>query len=135
MSHCRNSRIGAKLSILFLTPLLAHSQVVTPGDLDPSFGTGGTRFIQVPGYSADTSAVAVQADGKLVIAGTGWAGGGNYTIIVTRLLPDGSTDSAFGSGGLAQIAPPQGTAPSVKSVGVDGSGRIYVAYSTATTQR
>jgi uncharacterized delta-60 repeat protein len=86
------------------------------GALDPNFGSGGevvTNFGFVgspPGTSAsddEAEAIAIQADGKIVVAGFSDARGqyGERTgccisdFALARYLPDGHLDPQFGSGG------------------------------------
>ena len=77
------------------------------GTLDVGFGSGGKamlKFGRVAGVP--NRDVALQSDGKIVIAGTSVAGGsvtGGFS--VARLLPNGSLDCAFGSGGLVVAKP------------------------------
>jgi hypothetical protein len=40
-----------------------------PGDLDPTFGVGGRVTTEFVGGSASASSVALQPDGKIVVAG------------------------------------------------------------------
>jgi uncharacterized delta-60 repeat protein len=65
----------------------------TPGD---HFGTGG-KFTFVPPNStnAGANAVAIQRDGKIVIAGSAFAGSQQYWELL-RLNADGSFDKTFG---------------------------------------
>lgn len=67
--------------------------VAAAGGLDPTFGTGGRVFVS----GAGASALAVQADGKLVVVGSGFAGSHIFEVI--RLNTDGSLDMTFGAGG------------------------------------
>jgi uncharacterized delta-60 repeat protein len=72
------------------------------GSLDPSFGVGG-RVTTSLGAPAGANAVALQSDGKIVVAGsvgTGVAGDPGYKFALARYLPDGSLDPSFGSGGV-----------------------------------
>jgi uncharacterized delta-60 repeat protein len=72
-------------------------RLLVNGQVDPSFGTGGlvtTRFggIELP------KSVAIQADGKIVVAGT--TGQLPYVqFAMARYTADGSLDSSFGHGG------------------------------------
>ncbi|MCA1846848.1 MAG: hypothetical protein LC792_27360, partial [Actinobacteria bacterium] len=63
------------------------------GTPDTAFGWSGTAFVDFGGY--DTArAVAVQPDGKIVVAGaTG------CSVAVVRLKRDGSLDTGFGNAG------------------------------------
>jgi uncharacterized delta-60 repeat protein len=81
------------------------------GSLDATFGSGGTVIVPVSGIPA---AVALQADGKVVIAGAGCA--------VVRLNANGTLDTGFGSGGVAH---PGCTA--AYGVAIDALGRIVIA--------
>jgi hypothetical protein len=48
---------------------LAVPAAAAPGQLDPSFGAGGTVVTEFPSSYAGARAVAVQADGRIVAAG------------------------------------------------------------------
>ena len=86
------------------------------GRLDPTFGTGGL----VTGPDGVVLAVAIQPDGRIVTAGRN--NDTDYAMTVTRYLPNGSIDSAFGSGGVA--AGPTGDA---NAVAIQADGKIVVA--------
>jgi uncharacterized delta-60 repeat protein len=76
------------------------------GTLDPSFGIGGKVTID-PGLKAFGSGLAIQADGKLVVAGTG-EGRCNCqdprVFMVARWMSDGRPDLSFGRGGKVLTA-------------------------------
>lgn len=65
-----------------------------PGDLDPSFGSGGQVRLLESNEESFAQAVAVQPDGKIVVAGSD-----HGNAVVLRLLPNGALDPSFGSGG------------------------------------
>ena len=68
------------------------------GHLDPTFGTGGiftSNFGDTFGASAN--AVALQADGKIVVGGAGGPGG---KAGMARITTGGALDTSFGSGGI-----------------------------------
>jgi uncharacterized delta-60 repeat protein len=72
--------------------------------LDPTFGTGG-KVIQ---GGVPFGAVAVQTDGRVLVAGTAAVPGQLYAAFaVARLNADGSLDTGFGNGGVA-VVPPAG---------------------------
>ncbi|HEX8249304.1 MAG TPA: delta-60 repeat domain-containing protein, partial [Pyrinomonadaceae bacterium] len=64
------------------------------GTRDMSFGNQGIVTTDFAGQYDRAWGVAVQTDGKIVVAG--WAGDG---FAVARYNPDGSLDTSFGSGG------------------------------------
>ena len=69
-----------------------------PGDLDPTFGTGGkvvTDFMSGTDYVQD---IGIQADGKIVLGGRSEKDG-NSDFAIARYLSNGTLDSSFASGG------------------------------------
>jgi uncharacterized delta-60 repeat protein len=69
------------------------------GTLDASFGAGGVVITPI-GEFAIARSVAIQADGKIVVAGnSNSAGQGYQDFTVVRLLPDGSPDTSFNGTG------------------------------------
>jgi uncharacterized delta-60 repeat protein len=66
--------------------------VVQPYGLDPAWGTGGKAT--TTGFGGDRSSMALQADGKVVVAG------GTFTaFVLARFAIDGTLDGSFGQGG------------------------------------
>ncbi|MEN8252554.1 MAG: delta-60 repeat domain-containing protein, partial [Patescibacteria group bacterium] len=88
------------------------------GDLDTSFGGGGTRT--VGGTSADYAYSIVEAsDGGFVVAGyTNSYGEGNYDMYIVKLTSGGALDTSFGDGGT-------------RTVGGTGSDRAYSIVQTS----
>jgi uncharacterized delta-60 repeat protein len=87
------------------------------GDLDPSFGSGGIVVAQSLG---SIRGIAVQPDGKIVVAGESDAG-----FSLARFLPDGSPDQSFGSGGHVATSFADGGV--VGAVALQSDGKIVVA--------
>jgi len=72
------------------------------GTLDPSFGTGGVAYVPPPaGAATQATSVAIQADGKLVAAGSLQPStmSALWKFAVARFLPSGALDPSFGMGG------------------------------------
>jgi uncharacterized delta-60 repeat protein len=67
------------------------------GSLDLSFGSGG-RVVTDFGGDDEAFAVAVQSDGKIVVAGVSTANG-TIDFALARYGSDGQLDSGFGTGG------------------------------------
>ena len=103
--------------------------LLSAGDLDASFGTGGL-LAQDFGFGDDFGyAVAVQSDGRILVAGTVQGSNGTTDFGLARFLPDGSLDVSFGAGGFVRTDFGL-TSPSIdeaRSIAIDGGGRIYVA--------
>jgi uncharacterized delta-60 repeat protein len=75
----------------------------TDGSLDSTFGTGGVREIVGPNFTQiyTGGGIAIQPDGKIVLAGAASSSSGNYSaLLLARLNSDGSSDESFGSFGL-----------------------------------
>lgn len=93
------------------------------GALDPSFGSGD-GIASVDFGSKDTPwDVALQADGKIVIAGE--TGGYPAKVALARLDVDGNPDAGFGSAG--KVISDLGGSQSARGVAIQASGRIIIA--------
>jgi len=105
---------------------LAVARLNIDGGLDSTFGAGGRVYRRLNG--GDTAeAMALQPDGKILLAGT--TGGANYG--VDRLLPDGSVDTTFGAG-TGYISDTVGAAANhISTIAVLPSGGILVAGTVA----
>jgi uncharacterized delta-60 repeat protein len=70
------------------------------GVLDASFGTSGTVAVLNPSFAMHATAVAVQADDKIVVVG--WADNVsmNQDYLALRLTSTGAVDASFGAGGF-----------------------------------
>lgn len=100
------------------------------GSPDSSFNFDGRAIVDFSGQQDLCNALAVQADGKIVAAGSTAASGPNQDFAVARLNTDGSLDSTFGAGtgktiiafDLGDTNSDQGTA-----VALQPDGKIVVA--------
>jgi uncharacterized delta-60 repeat protein len=99
----------------------------TAGALDPTFGSGAGLVLTDFGLGDDEArAVAIQPDGKIVVAGISRPPGGDPDIAVSRYNADGSLDTAFGTGGRVTVD--FGPYPSVaNAVAIQADGKIVVA--------
>jgi uncharacterized delta-60 repeat protein len=95
------SKIRTSLFSSLLGAWLTVSIVAFPGGLDPTFGIRGKVVTSVNSFSTDKlSAVAVQADGKIVGVGSTDPEPGAVHCLVARYLPDGTLDPSFNLIGL-----------------------------------
>ena len=69
------------------------------GTLDGSFGSGGVVYLS-PGGNERANAIALQSDGKIVIAGHCQIGTGRQ-FMVARYHPNGTLDTSFDGDGIA----------------------------------
>nr|WP_249729097.1 delta-60 repeat domain-containing protein [Acidovorax sp. CCYZU-2555] len=68
------------------------------GSLDEGFGDGGKQLLDVDGSADSGQSIAVQPDGKIVLAGYSWNGYKNNFLLI-RLDADGRLDKGFGDTG------------------------------------
>ncbi len=108
------------------------------GSPDPGFGQDGRLAVASGlGFPVRVGAAAVQADGKIVLAGVpipaSTPGGRDLDeFVVARLDADGTLDTSFGSGGIARVAvglasPPDPGSASVGGLAIGPDGTIVVA--------
>jgi uncharacterized delta-60 repeat protein len=97
-----------------------------PGDLDPSFGTGGKVTTPVAWQSFVEHMMALQPDGKAILAGQAIDPSGDSDVLVVRYTAGGSLDASFGTGGkvVTRLGPGEDLA---QSVAVAPDGKIVVA--------
>lgn len=77
----------------------------TNGALDGTFGTGGIVRTPIVGVSTGASAIAVQGDGKILVAAISFSQGLLTTsITLVRYTSVGALDPAFATGGIVTTA-------------------------------
>lgn len=115
----------------------ARAAAVDPGDLDTSFGIGGTIQTSFTRNNAAVGAwiedTAVQSDGRIVAVGTSMdieAPAPRFsTFAIARYLSDGRLDPSFSGDGMVQIGFGDVSA-GAHSVAVAPNGKIVVAGQT-----
>jgi uncharacterized delta-60 repeat protein len=99
------------------------------GTPDASFGAGGALTTRFAGLDAEAHAVAVQPDGKVVVAGTAYASGSALAhdqFGLARYNADGSLDSSFGYAGTL-VTPVSPGGSEARGVAVQPDGKILAA--------
>jgi uncharacterized delta-60 repeat protein len=118
--------LAAAVLVAFAVPAAA-----VPGQLDPSFGVGGTVVTQFPSSYSGVHAVAVQADGRIVAAGFAHT---NDSIVsdfaLTRYDASGALDPTFGTGGIVRTDF-GGRFDEALAVAAQPDGRVVVAGSSS----
>lgn len=112
-------------------PGFALWRLDSAGDLDLSFGIGGTVLTLTSDagtYGNGFGNMALQADGKIVAAGTVYRTAPVYNpdIMVVRYLSDGSLDSTFGVGGIV-VTDAGSQEDWCVAVGIQRNGRLIVS--------
>lgn len=103
----------AVLALLVVAPGLAFG---APGDLDPAFSLDGKTVLQDAGNGYPE--VAVQADGRIVMAGP-------PGFLLRRVLANGAPDRSFGNDG--EVTTGFGGTASASATALQPDGRIVVA--------
>jgi uncharacterized delta-60 repeat protein len=107
----------------FFNPALAQDDFAVAryeadGSLDPGFGVDGKVLVDFGGIDY-ANAVAIQADGKIIVAGKG---GPNLDFATARLNADGTLDPTFGNAG--KVLTDFGDNEAVNDLGLQTDGKI-----------
>ncbi len=111
-------------------PLLSLARINQDGSLDKStFGTDGR--VAIPFYDFDNShsALALQADGKIVLTGTVFNNGGiDGNLAVVRFNSNGALDTTFGGTGI--VITDFGADESINDLAIQPDGKIILGGKT-----
>ena len=111
--------------VLFFITFLDGFAIAQDGMLDPSFGTAG-KVSTVFGNRADIAqCMAIQPDGKIVVAGYASYTSTGYHFAIARYNPDGSPDNSFGTSGQTTVSFLQGSA-FCTAIALQPDGRIVL---------
>lgn len=95
------------------------------GGFDPTFGDGrGFVTTDVVGASDRANALAIQPDGKIVVAGHGGDHGNGNDWLVIRYNPDGSLDTNFAVGGIFTLFIGDAIGSGAQGVAIQKDGKI-----------
>lgn len=95
----------------------------TDGNLDTTFSQDGKQTTDFGFDDEQSDAMAIQSDGKIVVAGTAYSNTGNDNFAVARYNPDGTLDSTFSEDGKLIIT----DFGSAISVNIQSDGKIVLA--------
>ena len=98
----------------------------TDGSLDTSFDSDGKVTTDINGGFDDGQSVAIQSDGKIVVAGMGRVGL-NENFAVVRYNTDGSLDTTFDTDGKATTDIGTNTTDKANAVAIQSDGKIIAA--------
>lgn len=123
--------LAGLIPALFCAVAAAAPPGLPDGALDPGFGRGGQTTTDFPINDDLPSAVAVQPDGKIVVAGMGGdTDPPQYDLLKCRILRfdrDGRLDPGFGEAGQVRIKLPSQWGPSsCDQVAVQPDGKILI---------
>jgi uncharacterized delta-60 repeat protein len=113
-------KLTGNIVVLFLA--MSVRGTPAPGFLDPSFGGTGLVQLGFGGSASVGKAVALQSDGKIVMAGQ--SSDASAHIVVARFGTNNVLDPTFGTAGLARVG--AGSYPTVAAVAIQRDGKIVV---------
>lgn len=113
-------------------PRLALVRLSRNGSPDGGFGSGGTR-IQDLGRNSQANGIALQTDGKIVVAGSQSNNFQTTDALAARFNTNGSLDGGFAGGGLIRQYSTGAPFSAFNDVAIEPSGRI-VAVGIALNQ-
>ena len=96
------------------------------GNLDITFGAGGKIITPIGPRGGAIADVALQSDGKFVVAGSTTDANDNSDFLILRYTVDGSLDSSFGTGGRL-ITDVGARSEGASSIAIQNDGKIIVA--------
>jgi len=94
------------------------------GTFDNSFGLGGIVQTQI-GMQSGIDALVLQADGKIVAAGTTVTNSGIFDVSVARYNIDGALDITFGNSGVTTVNVENNF--NVEGIAIQSNGKIVVS--------
>jgi uncharacterized delta-60 repeat protein len=98
----------------------------TDGSLDTTFDSDGKCTTAITARNSRATSVAIQSDGKIVVAGYADVGGPNYDFALARYNPDGSLDITFDGDGMLTTSIGTGV-DQVYAMAIQADGKIVVA--------
>ncbi len=111
------------------TGTFAVARLNPDGSPDRSFGSNGRVLTAFPNGSAWATGVAIEPDGKIVVAGTASAGRGGDDFALARYDANGSLDSSFSGDG--KLTTDFGEEDRAHGLAIQRDGKIVVAGSTS----
>jgi uncharacterized delta-60 repeat protein len=119
----KNKPISSFLTLFFI--FNSNALFSQAGSLDSSFGTNGRIITDINSGVDSAFSVAIQSNGKIVVAGTSFNTGSANDFSVVRYNTNGSLDTTFGGDGKVTTA--LGTLDDFgRSVAIQSDGKIVV---------
>ena len=97
------------------------------GALDPTFGNGGRVVTSITAGQDKAYGVAIQADGKIIVAGQSTSTLTGKDFVVVRYNTDGSLDITFGVNGIVTTDLQTGSDDVAYSLALQADGKIVLA--------
>lgn len=127
MSRFSRWSLAVLVAVLSLPPV-ASPVTAYPGALDPGLDGHGIAVLDAGRGDDRAFAIVRQADGAVVTAGIAEVESNDQAVTLTRTLPDGSLDAAFGRAGRVRTVVPIDILPRVRLAAM-ADGRLVAATS------
>lgn len=114
----------------FINNDIAIIRLNSDGTSDMTFNSKGWITFDIAGGYDDSYSVALQADGKIVVAGIGTVGAPKRDFVVVRLNTDGTPDSTFSSDGKTTVQAGNNVIYDAKGLAIQTDSRIVIAGTT-----
>jgi uncharacterized delta-60 repeat protein len=142
MHLCRIVALATVTGLLAMIPVSQYANALdvtpqAPGDLDSTFGIAGKVTSSFSGFGDQANAMAIQADGKIVAAGSTRTSNsdGNTDFALARYNVDGTLDTTFGlDGKVTTEFSTSVEVEEVRGIALQSDGKIVVAGHRATGQ-
>jgi uncharacterized delta-60 repeat protein len=111
----------------YVTTTSGHNGLVlratASGTLDTTFGSNGLATVNLSSSNDELDAIALQPDGRIVVAGWADVSATQTSMAVARLMPDGTPDAPFASA----IVNYAGASSRAHALALQPDGRIVLA--------
>jgi len=111
------------------------ARVTDAGVPDPTFAGGGMLDFAISGYPGIARHVAIQKDGKYVIEARVVTANNIVRFAAARLMPDGTTDSTFGSNGSIVLSPFAAGSDYTSGMALGADGKIWISGDTTAANK
>ena len=111
-----------KCIAVLITVFTQYTMAQQPGDLDSTFNSNGIVTANSGVDNNEVYSVALQTDGKIVVAG--YSVNNVYNVSISRYNSDGTIDNTFATGGVYTIL--IGGESLANSVAIQTDGKIVV---------
>jgi uncharacterized delta-60 repeat protein len=116
--------VAAGSSLRGSRPVFAAARYSSTGVLDPSFGSGGTVTTALGPSDDEAEGLALQGDGKIVLAGFSRGANGDRFALV-RYTSSGAPDSSFGF--IGAVTTPIGSSSRAHTLALQADGKLVAA--------
>jgi uncharacterized delta-60 repeat protein len=103
---------------------LITARYTSSGQLDSTFGSGGTVVTTIPNQSANSKAIALQSNGSIIV-GANLASSVRMALI--RYTANGDLDTSFGGGGIATFGAPGLVESTLRDIVIDPADNSIIA--------